>query len=77
MTIPDPSPMQTPGLGSGMLEISVAHDARAPKGVKVEVGNEAGLGVGAGVNVDVLEEVCRRGGAMGLAGRVWAAARKG
>ncbi|EIN11734.1 hypothetical protein PUNSTDRAFT_98957 [Punctularia strigosozonata HHB-11173 SS5] len=77
MVAPDPSPMHAPGLGSGMLEISVMLDARAARGVRVEIGSGMGVGMGTGMDQDVLEEVCRRGGIMGLAGRAWAAAKMG
>lgn len=52
----------------GMVEISVAFDPSRPRGVTLDVSGA----MGADLNSDVLEEVCRRGGALSLPGRVWA-----
>lgn len=60
MTIPERSPI------SGLVEISVRMDLTRPKGVCVHV---AGA-LAADLNVDVLEEVCRRGGTLSLPGRL-------
>ncbi|KZT08418.1 uncharacterized protein LAESUDRAFT_697349 [Laetiporus sulphureus 93-53] len=52
----------------GLVEISVGFDPSRPRGVAVAVTGA----MGADLQMDVLEEVCRRGGVLGLAGRVWA-----
>lgn len=56
---------------SGLVEIGVTFDPRRPRAVAVDVSGAMGVNLQA----DVLEEVCRRGGALGLPGRVWAKAR--
>ena len=61
MTSPERSPI------SGLVEISVTFDPTRPRGVAVEISGA----VGVDVNVEVLEEACRRGGLLGLPGRVW------
>jgi hypothetical protein len=63
MSIPERPPI------SGFVEIVVSYDDTRPKGVRVDVGG--GMGIGSGADVEKLEEVCRRGGVFGLAGRVW------
>lgn len=66
MSVPERPPI------SGFVEIVVSYDHTRPKGVKVAVGAGMGMGVeGSGVDLERLEEVCRRGGVYGLAGRVW------
>ncbi|RPD73523.1 hypothetical protein L226DRAFT_101651 [Lentinus tigrinus ALCF2SS1-7] len=52
---------------SGLVEIAVTFDPSRPRGVAVGITGAMGVDV----NVEVLEEVCRRGGLMGLPGRVW------
>lgn len=64
MTLPERSPL------TGFTEIVVSYDQSKANGVKVEVGGRMGM-EGSGIDAEVLEEVCRRGGALGLAGRVW------
>lgn len=52
----------------GFVEITVTYDEMRPRGISVDVNGA----IGANLKVDVLEEVCRRGGTLGLSGRVWA-----
>ncbi|KAI0071781.1 hypothetical protein K474DRAFT_1668625 [Panus rudis PR-1116 ss-1] len=52
---------------TGSVTISVNYDADKPRGVAVSVVG----GIGADLQVDVLEEICRRGGLFGLPGRMW------
>lgn len=62
---------------SGLVEIIVAYDQTRPNGVQVEIGSGMGIVMGSqgsGVEWEVLEQVCRRGGTLGLAGRVWKSA---
>ncbi|KAF9649664.1 hypothetical protein BDM02DRAFT_3094462 [Thelephora ganbajun] len=61
MTIPERPPI------SGLVEISVRMDLTKPKGVSVDVSGA----FSADLNMEVLEEVCRRGGTLSLPGRVW------
>ncbi|KAH8093856.1 hypothetical protein BXZ70DRAFT_1001486 [Cristinia sonorae] len=61
MTSPERHPI------TGLVEISVAYDATRPRGVSVSVNGA----MGADVDAEALEEVCRRGGVLGLPGRVW------
>lgn len=61
MTSPERHPI------TGLVEISVAHDPDQPRGVSVNVNGA----MGADLKIDTLEEVCRRGGLLGLPGRVW------
>lgn len=56
---------------SGMLEITVAYDEQRPRGVRVEL-NRTEMDGG---RLDVLEEVVRRGGVLGLVGRVFASSK--
>ncbi|KAL1748636.1 hypothetical protein HDZ31DRAFT_29119 [Schizophyllum fasciatum] len=65
MTCPERPPM------SGLVQIVVRYDETRSRGVAVEVDGA----MGAGLEDAVLEEVCRRGGALGLAGRVWNSAQ--
>lgn len=53
---------------SGLVEITVAHDETKPRGISVEVQGA----MGSDIKIGDLEEVCRRGGTLGLSGRVWA-----
>jgi len=64
MTSPERSP------APGLVEITVAYNETKPRGISVEVTGA----VGADLKMDVLEEACRRGGVLGLSGRVWASA---
>ena len=50
---------------SGLVGIVVAYDSSRPRSVAL---SDNGA-LGADVNVDTLEEVCRRGGLLGLLGR--------
>lgn len=61
MTSPEQPPI------SGLVEISVAYDETRPRGVAVEVSGA----MSSDIKLDVLEEICRRGGTFGLSGRVW------
>jgi hypothetical protein len=54
----------------GLVEITVAYDEKEVEGISVDVRGA----LGADVNTDILREVCRRGGTLGLCGRVWAKA---
>ncbi|KII92157.1 hypothetical protein PLICRDRAFT_172290 [Plicaturopsis crispa FD-325 SS-3] len=73
MTAPERAPI------SGLVEISVNYDSGA--GVRVAVrggfGMVGGMLEGGGVEGAAFEEVCRRGGTFGLAGRVWASSGSG
>jgi len=62
MTWPERPPI------SGLVEASVMYDNSRPRGVGLNIRGA----MGADLQLDVLEEVCRRGGTFGLAGRVWA-----
>ncbi|KAF9038340.1 hypothetical protein BDZ89DRAFT_412713 [Hymenopellis radicata] len=53
---------------SGSVGIAVTYDELKPRGVDVQVNGA----LGADLNQDMLEEVCRRGGTLGLPGRIWA-----
>ena len=55
----------------GLVEIVVRYDETRSRGVAVEVNGA----MGSGLSDEVLEEVCRRGGALGLAGRVWSSSQ--
>ena len=61
MTSPERPPM------SGLVEISVVCDDTRPRGVSVEVNGA----MGAEIKSKDLEEVCRRGGVLGLSGKIW------
>ena len=72
MSLPERPPI------SGFVDVVVSYDLSRPKGVKVEVGGPMGMGIDeSGVDVEKLEEVCRRGGLFGLAGRIWKATSAG
>ncbi|KAF9559871.1 hypothetical protein CPC08DRAFT_708496 [Agrocybe pediades] len=62
MTSPERAPI------SGLVEITVTHDETKPRGVSVEVHGA----MGSDLKPADLEEICRRGGTLGLSGRVWA-----
>lgn len=53
---------------SGLVEITVTHDETKPRGISVEVQGAMGFDL----KIGDLEEVCRRGGTLGLSGRIWA-----
>jgi len=61
MTSPERAPI------SGLVEITVMYDETRPRGVAVNV---AGA-MGADIRPEMLEEISRRGGTLGLSGRVW------
>lgn len=61
MTSPERPPM------SGLVEICVLCDETKPRGVSVEVNGA----MGAEIKIQDLEEICRRGGTLGLPGKVW------
>ena len=61
MTAPERPPI------SGLVEIGVTFDPRKPRGVAVDITGA----VGVDLNTEMLEEACRRGGLLGLPGRVW------
>ncbi|THV06767.1 hypothetical protein K435DRAFT_743329 [Dendrothele bispora CBS 962.96] len=64
MTSPERPPI------SGLVEIAVTYDERRPRGLSVDINGAMGVDFTA----DALEEICRRGGTLGLSGRVWAKA---
>lgn len=66
MTLPERLPI------TGFTEVIVSYDQTRGNGVKVEIGGRMGM-EGSGVDVELLEEVCRRGGGLGVAGRIWKA----
>jgi hypothetical protein len=49
------------------MEITITYDEKKPRGVSVTIQGAVGLDI----NASKLEEVCRRGGTWGLAGRIW------
>ena len=61
MTTPERPPI------SGLVEIAVTFDPSRARGVAVDITGA----VGVDLNTEVLEEVCRRGGLLGLPGRGW------
>ncbi|KIK68860.1 hypothetical protein GYMLUDRAFT_255495 [Collybiopsis luxurians FD-317 M1] len=64
MTSPERPPI------SGLVEICVSFDETRPRGISVEVNGALGVDI----RPEALEEICRRGGTLGLSGRVWAKA---
>ncbi|KAF5386175.1 hypothetical protein D9615_002383 [Tricholomella constricta] len=64
MTSPERPPI------SGLVEIAVVYDESRPRGIVIEINGA----MGSDLEADVLEEICRRGGTLGLSGRVWAKA---
>lgn len=62
MSSPERPPMP------GQVEIAVTFDPSRPRGVALDINGA----MGAELNTDVLEEVCRRGGILSLPGRIWA-----
>jgi hypothetical protein len=67
MTSPERPPM------SGLVQISVAYDESKPRGVSVEISGAMGVDL----EGEKLAEIVRRGGALGLAGRVWSKSLRG
>ncbi|KAF5388850.1 hypothetical protein D9757_005667 [Collybiopsis confluens] len=65
MTSPERPPI------SGLVEVCVSFDEIKPRGVNVEVNGALGVDL----KSEVMEEICRRGGTLGLPGRVWASAQ--
>ncbi|KIY65037.1 hypothetical protein CYLTODRAFT_424686 [Cylindrobasidium torrendii FP15055 ss-10] len=61
MSAPERTPLP------GLVKISVVYDETRPRGVEVKV-----QALNANFEVEKLEEACRRGAALGLAGRIWA-----
>ncbi|KAF9059782.1 hypothetical protein BDP27DRAFT_1340716 [Rhodocollybia butyracea] len=61
MTSPERPPI------SGLVEICVSFDETKPRGVNVELNGAMGVDL----RPEVMEEICRRGGTLGLSGRVW------
>ncbi|KAF8971056.1 hypothetical protein BDZ97DRAFT_1787474 [Flammula alnicola] len=66
MTSPERTPI------SGLVEITVTHDETKPRGVSVEIQGA----MGCDLEPADLELICRRGGTLGLPGRVWASIQK-
>ncbi|TFY58921.1 hypothetical protein EVJ58_g6110 [Rhodofomes roseus] len=62
MSSPERPPMP------GQVEIAVTFDPSRHRGVALDINGA----MGAELNPDVLEEVCRRGGILSLPGRIWA-----
>ncbi|KIY53046.1 hypothetical protein FISHEDRAFT_33972 [Fistulina hepatica ATCC 64428] len=65
MTCPEQQPIE------GLVSIIVALDETRPRGVSVDI-STGGMCY---LSADTMEEVCRRGGTLGLPGRVWASVR--
>ena len=61
MTSPERAPIP------GFVEITVSHDETKPRGVSVDIQGA----MGCDLKFADLEETCRRGGTLGLSGRVW------
>ncbi|KAF7315270.1 hypothetical protein MIND_00041400 [Mycena indigotica] len=66
MTSPERPPI------SGVVEITVAYDETRPRAVSVELSGA----IGCDIKSETLEEIVRRGGALGLSGRIWANSAK-
>jgi hypothetical protein len=64
MTSPERAPI------SGLVQITVTYDETRPRGVSVKVSGA----MGADIKPETLEEISRRGGTLGLSGRVWSKA---
>ena len=62
MTFPERPPI------SGLVEITVTHDETRLRGISLEIQGA----MGSDLKPADLEEICRRGGTLGLPGRVWA-----
>ncbi|KAJ7209620.1 hypothetical protein GGX14DRAFT_452261 [Mycena pura] len=65
MTCPERPPI------SGVVEITVAYDETRSRGLSVELNGA----MGCDMKPDTLEEIARRGGTLGLSGRLWANSR--
>jgi hypothetical protein len=67
--------MEVPNRGPipGLVDIGVAVEPERKWGFMVNVSEAAPVGFGVEVDSEVLEQVVRRGGLWGLAGRVWKA----
>lgn len=61
MTSPERAPIP------GFVEITVSHDETKPRGVSIDIQGA----MGCDLKLADLEEICRRGGTLGLSGRVW------
>jgi hypothetical protein len=61
MTSPERPPI------SGLVEITIAYDETRPRGITVELSGA----MSCDIKLEVLEEICRRGGTLGLPGRIW------
>lgn len=61
MTSPERPPI------TGLVETSVVYDPGRSRGIAVNINGA----MGADLDAEVLEEVCRRGGLFGLPGRIW------
>ncbi|KAJ3850061.1 hypothetical protein EV368DRAFT_46079 [Lentinula lateritia] len=64
MTSPERPPI------SGLVEICVSFDETRPRGISVELNGAMGVDL----KLETMEEICRRGGALSLPGRIWAKA---
>ncbi|GLB37276.1 hypothetical protein LshimejAT787_0403270 [Lyophyllum shimeji] len=64
MTSPERPPI------SGLVEIAVVYDETKPRGIAIEISGA----MGSDIQPEVLEEICRRGGTLGLPGRIWSRA---
>lgn len=62
MTSPERPPIP------GLVEMTVAFDVSRPRGIALNINGA----MGADLQGDALEEVCRRGGLLSLPGRIWA-----
>jgi hypothetical protein len=61
MTSPERGPIP------GFVEITVSHDETKPRGVSIDIQGA----MGCDLKLAELEEISRRGGTLGLSGRVW------
>lgn len=61
MTCPERAPI------SGLIEITIGYDEKRAQGVSVTIQGTVGLDI----EVSKLETVCRRGGTLGIGGRIW------
>lgn len=64
MTSPERPPI------SGLVEMCVSFDETKPRGISVELNGAMGVDM----KLETMEEICRRGGALSLPGRIWAKA---
>lgn len=65
LTVPEHPPM------TGLVTITVSYNETRPRGIGIQITGA----MGADLKTDNLEEICRRGGTLGLPGRVWAKAQ--